>query len=68
AIVNAQDEKHRLRPLLLVVTDTEKNALRAAKRLALADVKAAGPDRSARWIKRGLPTGSYGIDPYQYFF
>lgn len=68
AIVSAQDEKHRLRPRLLVVTDGEKNALRSAKRLALADVRAAGPDPSARWIKRGLPTGSYGIDPHQYFF
>lgn len=68
AIVNAQDDKHRLRPRLLVVTDGDKNALRAAKRLDLADVKGAGDARGARWIKRGVPTGSYGIDPYQYFF
>ena len=68
AIVNAQDEKHRLRPRLLVVTDNDKNALRAAKRLDLADVKRGRDVRGARWIKRGVPTGSYGIDPYQYFF
>lgn len=68
AIVNAQDEKHRLRPRLLVVTDNDKNALRSAKRLDLADVKRGRDARGARWIKRGVPTGSYGIDPYQYFF
>ena len=68
AIVTAQDDKHRLRPKLLVVTDAEKNRLRSPRRLNLADVEAAGPARSARWIKRGLPMGSYGIDPYEFFF
>ena len=68
AIVNAQDEKHRLRPRLLVVTDAEKEPLRSARRLDLADVSRSGDGRNARWIKRGLPAGSYGIDPYQYFF
>lgn len=67
AIVASQDPERRLRPRLLVVTDGERDPLRHPRALNLVDVPAAGPARDARWIDKGLPIGSYGIDALDYF-
>ncbi len=67
AIVAEQDPNHRLRPHLLIVRDAQKDPMHSPKRLNLAGISRESGNDKAKWVTRGLPTGSYGIDPASYF-
>ncbi|MEM7765684.1 MAG: HD domain-containing phosphohydrolase [Pseudomonadota bacterium] len=66
-IVLQQDPKHRLRPVLLMVRNEDKEALKRPYTLKLAGQQATPGKRGAVWIDRGHPFGTFGVYPQQYF-
>ncbi|MEO0574952.1 MAG: HD-GYP domain-containing protein, partial [Pseudomonadota bacterium] len=67
AVVAEQDARHRLRPLLLVVTDAQQEFLPTARKLNLAHFSAEAAARNALWIVAGHPPGAFGADLHRYF-
>ncbi|MEO0575572.1 MAG: HD domain-containing phosphohydrolase [Pseudomonadota bacterium] len=67
AVVAEQDARHRLRPLLSVVTDAQQEFLPTARKLNLAHFSAEAAARQAVWIVAGHPPGAVGADLHRYF-
>lgn len=68
ALVVEQNRERRLRPNLLMILDENKQPARGNKTIELAKIPATGGSRRARWIVGGCDSGSFDIDPKDYFF
>ena len=66
-IVIAQNRFRRLRPEVMLVLDAAKKPLADYRTIDLQTCQENIADRPEIWIARGLETGSYGIDPGEYF-
>ncbi len=67
-IVVEQNHIRRLRPKIMMVLDADKNFLSEFPIVDLAEEPAEQDEGEAGiWIVRGLETGSYGIDPAEYY-
>ncbi len=67
AVVTQQNRVRRLRPNVMVILDCEKAML---ENFTQVDLRLQNTDASGEvslWIRRGLPPGSYGIDPAEFF-
>ncbi len=66
-IVTKQNEIRRLRPEVMVIMDADKQLLEDYRVIDLNDETVAEGGRQSLWIECGLPPGSHGIDPTEYF-
>lgn len=67
-IVVEQNHIRRLRPKIMMVLDTDKKMLSDFPIVDLAETPAEQDAvEGSKWIVRGLETGSYGIDPTEYY-
>jgi putative nucleotidyltransferase with HDIG domain len=66
AVIIAQNRVRRLRPLVMVLTDSDKTLLKRFRQLDLR-TQLVDANGDSLWIKAGLPTGAYGIDASEYF-
>lgn len=66
-VVTEQNKVRRLRPKIMLILDRHKKPLADFSILDLRDVSAEPGAPGAIWIHSGLETGSYGIDPADYF-
>jgi len=67
AIVIGQHASRRLRPKLLVILNAERQTLQRNKIVDLSSLSDQAGKRNARWIIGGFETGSFDIDPQDYF-
>ncbi|NND60661.1 MAG: DUF3391 domain-containing protein [Gammaproteobacteria bacterium] len=67
AIVTRQNRIKRLRPWVMIVTDANKQMLREFRRIDLREATTDDSGDHSLWIARGLPPGSCGIDPEEFF-
>ncbi|MBT8136882.1 MAG: HD-GYP domain-containing protein [Gammaproteobacteria bacterium] len=67
AIVTEQNRIRRLRPRVMVVLGAEKVMLREFRKVDLREQITSDSGEASLWITRGLPPGSYGIDPGEFF-
>ena len=66
-VVIAQNRIRRLRPKIMVLLDHDKKPL---KRFHVVDLRTQLVDSATAeslWIVRGLPPGTYGVDPTDYY-
>ena len=67
-IVVEQNHIRRLRPKIMMLLDADKKFLAEFPIIDLAELPAEQDNKEASiWIVRGLETGSYGIDPAEYY-
>lgn len=66
-IVTAQNRVRRLRPVVMVVLDENKQLLDHFRTINLREVTTDQSGETSLWIRHGLPPGSYGIDPEEFF-
>lgn len=67
AVVCEQDARHRLRPLLQVISNAEKEPLDSPRRLNLSHFSAEAAARNALWIVGGHPPGAFDLDLKRHF-
>lgn len=67
AIVTKQHEIRRLRPEVMLIMDSNKQLLDDFRAVNLNDEKVAIDSNESLWISSGLPPGSYGIDPTDFY-
>lgn len=67
AIVTRQNAIRRLRPEVMVIMDRSKKTLDQFKILDLNCETVNATGDSSLWIEKGLPPGSHGINPTEYF-
>ena len=65
-IVTGHNSERRLLPKIVVVTDSEKNKLKAGRRVDLLEWNASQKPQRALYIKESLPKGALGIDENSY--
>ncbi len=66
-VVTEQNDVRRLRPRVMIILDRSRQPLKKFRTLDLRKVPAEPGAAGAVWIHCGLPAGSYGIDPADYF-
>lgn len=66
-IVVEQNRTRRLRPKVMLVLDAAKNLRADFPIVNLAERPAEQDSEAGIWIVRGLETGSFGIDPAEYY-
>ena len=67
AIVIEQNVQRRLRPKILVLLNAERQPVRRNKTVDLSKLPDQAGQKRALWIQGGFPTGSFNIDPKDYF-
>lgn len=67
AIVTRQNRVRRLRPEVMVVTAPDKQMLDQFRRVNLRSTTTDPSGQRSLWITHGLPPGSYGIEPEEFF-
>lgn len=67
AIVIEQNAERRLRPRLLVLLDAERQPVRRNRTIDLSKLPDRAGQKKALWIEGGFATGSFDIDPKDYF-
>lgn len=67
ALVTEQNPLRRLRPMLLILLNADKQPIRQRKILNLARCPANVGKRKARWIIAGFEAGAFGINPIDIF-
>jgi HD-GYP domain-containing protein (c-di-GMP phosphodiesterase class II) len=67
AVVVEQNVERRLRPKILVLLNAEQQPVRRNKTVDLSKLPDQAGQKKALWIKGGFPTGSFNIDPEDYF-
>ncbi len=65
-IVTGHNSDRRLLPRIIVVTDDEKNKLKAGRRIDLLEWNSNQKPQRALYIKDSLPKGALGIDENSY--
>ena len=65
-IVTGHNSERRLLPRIIVVTDDEKNKLKAGRRIDLLEWNSNQKPQQALYIKDSLPKGALGIDENSY--
>jgi HD-GYP domain-containing protein (c-di-GMP phosphodiesterase class II) len=65
-IVTGHNSERRLLPKIIVVTDANKNKLKAGRRVDLLEWNASQKPQHALYIKDSLPKGALGIDENSY--
>ena len=66
-IVTRQNRIRRLRPEVMVITDTDKQALEEFRIIDLNEEKVTDRGEQSLWIECGLPPGMHDIDPTEYY-
>lgn len=67
AIVMEQDERHRLRPIVLIVCTEKKVMVERPYKVRLSTLERSAGHDAAVWIDRGHPVGTYGVYPQRFF-
>ncbi len=67
AIVTGQNRVRRLRPQVMVLLDSSKQLLDSFRKIDLREQQTDDSGTVSLWITRGLPPGSFGIDPAEFF-
>ncbi len=67
AIVTKQNRIRRLRPEIMIVMDADKKLLDQFQVIDLNEEKVAPQGNHSLWIEQGLPPGSHGIDPAEFY-
>jgi len=67
AIVTKQNRIRRLRPEIMVIMNPDKELLDNFHVTDLNEEKASPEGEHSLWIEQGLPPGSYGIDPTEFY-
>jgi HD-GYP domain-containing protein (c-di-GMP phosphodiesterase class II) len=68
AVVTKQNRVRRLRPEIMIIMNSEKEFLESFRVADLSKESQAEKGRhETLWIERGVPPGSYGIDPAEFF-
>ena len=67
AIVTKQNRIRRLRPEVMIIMDADKQLLDQFQVVDLNKEKVAPQGNHSLWIERGLPPGSHGIDPAEFY-
>jgi hypothetical protein len=67
AIVIEQNVERRLRPKLLVLLNADRQPVRRNKTIYLSKLPDQAGRKKALWIQGGFATGSFNIDPKDYF-
>ena len=67
AVVTKQNRIRRLRPEVMIIMDADKQLLDHFQVIDLNEEKVAPQGNHSLWIECGLPPGSYGIDPSEFY-
>ncbi|MDH3646681.1 MAG: HD-GYP domain-containing protein [Gammaproteobacteria bacterium] len=67
AIVTSQNRVRRLRPKVMIVLGRDKQLLKKFGQVDLREQTTDSTGNDSLWIARGLPPGSYGVDPAEFF-
>jgi len=67
AIVTGQNRIRRLRPQVMVIMGPEKQLLDEFRVVNLNEEKTTEDGTHSIWISHGLPPGSHGIDPTEFY-
>lgn len=67
AVVTKQNRIRRLRPEIMVILGSGKKVLKEFKIVDLNEQRVSEEGKHSLWIEQGLPPGSYGIDPSDYY-
>jgi len=67
AIVTRQNLIRRLRPEVMVIMDADKRVLDQFRVMDLNKEKVSPHGEHSLWIERGLPPGTHGIDPTEFY-
>lgn len=67
AVVTRQNRIRRLRPEVMLILAPDKTVLDDFRVVDLNDETVAPSGEVSLWIERGLPPGSHGIDPSEYY-
>ncbi len=66
-VVISQNKLRRLRPVIMVILDTEKRPLEEFKTVDLREEDEGDENKVSLWIRWGLEPGAYGVDPADYY-
>ena len=67
AVVTKQNRIRRLRPEIMIIMDADKQLLDQFQVIDLNEEKVAPQGNHSLWIDYGLPPGSHGIDPAEFY-
>ena len=67
AVVTKQNRIRRLRPEIMIIMNAEKQLLDQFQVVDLNEEKVASQGNLSLWIETGLPPGSHGIDPAEFY-
>ena len=67
AVVTKQNRIRRLRPEVMIIMDADKQLLDQFQVVDLNEEKVAPQGNHSLWIECGLPPGSHGIDPAEFY-
>ncbi|MDH4048965.1 MAG: HD-GYP domain-containing protein [Gammaproteobacteria bacterium] len=67
AVVTRQNKIRRLRPEVMIIMDSDKKLLESFKVMDLNSESVTDNGMHSLWIERGLPPGSFGIDPTELY-
>jgi len=67
AIVTQLNRIRRLRPRVMVIIDADGEIMDDSRIIDLDTEKVSSQGEHSLWIERGLPPGSHGIDPTEYY-
>ena len=66
-VVTKQNRIRRLRPEVMIIMDVDKQLLDQFQVVDLNEEKVAPQGNVSLWIESGLPPGSHGIDPAEFY-
>ena len=66
-VVTKQNRIRRLRPEIMIIMDAAKQLLDQFQVVDLNEEKVASQGNLSLWIETGLPPGSHGIDPAEFY-
>ena len=66
-IVTKQNRIRRLRPEVMIIMNANKQLLEHFQVIDLNDETVSSKTQHSLWIERGLPAGTHGIDPIEFY-